>query len=124
MKSKLIAAVTGFALLATTSLWADESHTSTQFKGPKANTGTVTHTGYSGAYGNLIVVDHGFGLETRYGHLLSYDVKTGAKVKRGDVIGRVGATGRATGYHLHYEVLANGRLLNPLQLLTQKPRDR
>jgi murein DD-endopeptidase MepM/ murein hydrolase activator NlpD len=86
--------------------------------------GTVIHVGYNGAYGNLIVIDHGFGLETRYGHLLSYSVKTGAKVKRGDVIGQVGATGRATGYHLHYEVLANGRLLNPLQLLTQKPRDR
>jgi murein DD-endopeptidase MepM/ murein hydrolase activator NlpD len=86
--------------------------------------GTVIHVGYSGAYGNLIVIDHGFGLETRYGHLLSYSVKAGAKVKRGDVIGQVGATGRATGYHLHYEVLANGRLLNPLQLLTQKPRDR
>ena len=86
--------------------------------------GTITHTGYHGAYGNLIIVDHGFGLETRYGHLLNYAVKNGAKVKRGDVIGHVGATGRATGYHLHYEVLANGRLLNPLQLLTQKPRDR
>jgi murein DD-endopeptidase MepM/ murein hydrolase activator NlpD len=86
--------------------------------------GTVTHIGYRGAYGNLIVIEHGFGLETRYGHLLSYSVKKGAKVNRGDVIGRVGATGRATGYHLHYEVLANGRLLNPLQLLTQKPRDR
>lgn len=84
--------------------------------------GKVTHTGYQGAYGNLIILEHGFGLETRYGHLLNYKVKNGAKVKRGDVIGHVGATGRATGYHLHYEVLANGRLLNPLQLLTQKPR--
>ena len=72
------------------------------------------------SYGNLIVLDHGFGLETRYGHLLEFTVKQGEKVKRGDVIGRVGATGRATGYHLHYEVLANGRLLNPLRLLTQQ----
>ena len=80
--------------------------------------------GYQGAYGNLVTIDHGFGLESRYGHLLKYTVKHGAKVKRGDVIGTVGATGRATGYHLHYEVWANGRLLNPLQLLTQKPRDR
>jgi len=86
--------------------------------------GTVKETGYQNGYGNLITVDHGFGLQTRYGHLLSYSVKPGQTVKRGDVIGRVGATGRATGYHLHYEVLANGRLLNPLQLLTQqKPRD-
>jgi murein DD-endopeptidase MepM/ murein hydrolase activator NlpD len=84
--------------------------------------GTVTHLGYQGAYGNLIVIDHGFGLETRYGHLQGYIVKKGDRVKRGDVIGKVGATGRATGYHLHYEVLANGKLLNPLQLLTQRPR--
>ena len=86
--------------------------------------GRVTQAEYQGAYGNLVVVDHGFGLETKYGHLSSFSVKPGQSVKRGDVIGRLGATGRATGYHLHYEVRANGRLLNPLQLLTQqKPRD-
>jgi len=86
--------------------------------------GTVTHVGYQGGYGNLIVLDHGFGLQTRYGHLLNYTVKQGAKVNRGDVIGHVGNTGRSTGYHLHYEVLANGKLLNPLQLLSQqRPRD-
>ena len=85
--------------------------------------GKVTHASYQGAYGNLITVDHGFGLESRYGHLQDFSVANGAKVKRGDVIGHVGATGRATGYHLHYEVHANGRLLNPLQLLTQRPRD-
>jgi murein DD-endopeptidase MepM/ murein hydrolase activator NlpD len=85
--------------------------------------GQVTELGYQGGYGNLIVVDHGFGLVTKYGHLASYSVKQGEKVKKGQVIGRVGNTGRATGYHLHYEVLANGRLLNPLQLLTkQRPR--
>ena len=85
--------------------------------------GTVTHIGFQGGYGNLIVINHGFGLETRYGHLLNYSVKDGANVKRGDVIGHVGNTGRSTGFHLHYEVLANGKLLNPLQLLSQqKPR--
>src|SRR5687768_12470389 len=85
--------------------------------------GRVSQAGYQGGYGNLVVVDHGFGLETKYGHLSSFTVKPGQGVKRGDVIGRLGATGRATGYHLHYEVRANGRLLNPLQLLTQqKPR--
>lgn len=82
--------------------------------------GTVTHVGYQGGYGNLIVLDHGFGLQTRYGHLLNYSVKQGATVKRGDIIGHVGNTGRSTGYHLHYEVLANGKLLNPLQLLSQQ----
>jgi murein DD-endopeptidase MepM/ murein hydrolase activator NlpD len=87
--------------------------------------GMITHVGYQGAYGNLIVIDHGFGLETRYGHLLNYKVKLGDQVRRGDVIAHVGATGRATGYHLHYEVLANGKLLNPLKLLTQQtPRGR
>ena len=84
--------------------------------------GRVASVGYSGGYGNLVVIDHGFGLETRYGHLLNYSVKVGDHVKRGDQIGQVGATGRATGYHLHYEILANGKLLNPLKLLTQTPR--
>jgi len=85
--------------------------------------GVVTHAGRQGAYGNLIVIDHGFGLQTRYGHLSGFQVQEGARVQRGDLIGRLGATGRATGTHLHYEVLANGRLLNPLKLLTQqKPR--
>jgi murein DD-endopeptidase MepM/ murein hydrolase activator NlpD len=87
--------------------------------------GTVKDAAYHHAYGNTIVLDHGFGIETRYGHLSELGVSKGQTVKRGDTIGRVGATGRATGSHLHYEVLANGRLLNPLQLLTQsKPRDR
>jgi murein DD-endopeptidase MepM/ murein hydrolase activator NlpD len=86
--------------------------------------GTVRDAGQQSAYGNLIIIDHGFGLETRYGHLSSMSVFKGDKVKRGDIIARVGSTGRATGSHLHYEVLANGKLLNPLQLLTQKPRDR
>lgn len=86
--------------------------------------GTVRHSGYRSAYGNLIVIDHGFGLETRYGHLLRYMVRPGVKVQRGDTIGQIGATGRTTGYHLHYEVVANGRLINPLQLLTQQPARR
>jgi murein DD-endopeptidase MepM/ murein hydrolase activator NlpD len=81
--------------------------------------GTVESASYTGDYGNLIVIKHGFGLVTRYGHLSRYNVKPGASVKRGDIIGYVGATGRATGAHLHYEILANGQLINPLQLLTQ-----
>ncbi len=85
--------------------------------------GVVGEASYSGNYGNLIVLNHGFGLQTRYGHLQAFKVRAGSHVKRGDIIGLVGATGRATGTHLHYEVLANGRLLNPLRLLTQKPRD-
>jgi murein DD-endopeptidase MepM/ murein hydrolase activator NlpD len=84
--------------------------------------GTVTLAGREGAYGNLVVIDHGYGLETRYGHLSKYEVKTGERIARGHVLGRVGATGRATGPHLHYEVRVNGRLLNPLQLLLQQRR--
>ena len=81
--------------------------------------GTIESVAYTGDYGNLIVVQHGFGLVTRYGHLSAFHVKPGQAVKRGDVIGYVGATGRATGAHLHYEIVANGRLINPLQILTE-----
>ena len=84
--------------------------------------GTVVLAQREGAYGNLVTIDHGYGLETRYGHMSKFEVRSGAKVKRGDVIGRVGSTGRATGPHLHYEVRVNGRLLNPLQLLLQQRR--
>ena len=77
--------------------------------------GTVESAGYTGDYGNLLVLTHGFGLTTRYGHLSGFAVKPGKAVKRGDVVGYVGSTGA----HLHYEILANGRLLNPLQLLTE-----
>jgi murein DD-endopeptidase MepM/ murein hydrolase activator NlpD len=80
--------------------------------------GSIEAASYSGDYGNLIVVKHAFGLVTRYGHLSSFVVKPGQEVKRGDVIGYVGSTGRSTGAHLHYEILANGKLINPLQLLT------
>jgi murein DD-endopeptidase MepM/ murein hydrolase activator NlpD len=81
--------------------------------------GVVEAASYTGDYGNLIILRHDFGLTTRYGHLSGYAVKLGQEVTRGQVIGYVGATGRATGAHLHYEILANGRLLNPLQLLTR-----
>lgn len=81
--------------------------------------GTVESAQYTGDYGNRIVVRHDFGLATRYGHLSRFSVKPGASVRRGDVIGYVGSTGRSTGAHLHYEILANGKLINPLQLLTQ-----
>jgi murein DD-endopeptidase MepM/ murein hydrolase activator NlpD len=81
--------------------------------------GTVESAERSGEYGNLIVVKHEFGLATRYGHLSSFRVKPGDSVNRGDVIGLVGSTGRSTGAHLHYEILFNGKLINPLSLLTQ-----
>jgi murein DD-endopeptidase MepM/ murein hydrolase activator NlpD len=81
--------------------------------------GSVESATYTGDYGNLVVLKHGFGLVTRYGHMSGFAVKPGQSVKRGAVIGYVGSTGRATGSHVHYEILANGKLINPLQLLTQ-----
>lgn len=81
--------------------------------------GQVESAAYTGDYGNLVVIRHGFGLVTRYGHMSGFAVKPGEAVKRGAVIGYVGSTGRATGSHVHYEILANGKLINPLQLLTQ-----
>ena len=81
--------------------------------------GKVQSAGAAGQYGNLIVIGHDFGLSTRYGHLSRFNVRVGQHVARGDVIGYVGSTGRSTGAHLHYEILANGRQINPLQLLTQ-----
>jgi murein DD-endopeptidase MepM/ murein hydrolase activator NlpD len=79
--------------------------------------GIIESASYTGDYGNLVVLRHAFGLTTRYGHLSGFATIAGKHVKRGEVIGYVGATGRATGPHLHYEILANGTLINPLQLL-------
>jgi murein DD-endopeptidase MepM/ murein hydrolase activator NlpD len=85
--------------------------------------GKIVNASVAGNYGNLVVVDHGYGIETRYGHLSAFKVKVGQGVKRGDLLGLVGSTGRATGPHLHYEVRANGRILNPLQLLLNPRRN-
>ncbi len=81
--------------------------------------GVVQSAARAGEYGNLVVLSHSFGLSTRYGHLSAFAVRPGQRVARGDVLGYVGSTGRSTGSHLHYEILANGKLINPLQLLTQ-----
>ncbi len=65
-------------------------------------------------YGNHIRIDHGFGYTTLYGHLHKYNVRRGQKVKRGDLIGFVGNTGRSTGPHLHYEIIKDGKRINPI----------
>ena len=79
--------------------------------------GTVHAAAFNGNYGNMVALDHDFGLVTRYGHLSRFAVAPGQQVRRGDVIGYVGSTGRSTSPHLHYEVLVNGQLTNPLRLL-------
>ena len=84
-------------------------------------TGRVMSAASNGAYGNLVELDHGFGLTTRYGHLSGFAVRVGETVRRGQLIGYVGATGRATGSHVHYEVWVNGRTINPMRLLERRP---
>ena len=79
--------------------------------------GTVTNAAHHGSYGNLVVLDHGFGISTKYGHLSRFAVMTGQQIRRGDVVGYVGSTGRSTSPHLHYEVWVNDKLTNPLRLL-------
>lgn len=79
--------------------------------------GTVESAFFNGAYGNMVVIDHGFGLKTRYAHLSGFAVRPGDKVERDRVIGYIGSTGRTTGPHLHYEVLVNGQLVNPILFL-------
>jgi murein DD-endopeptidase MepM/ murein hydrolase activator NlpD len=75
--------------------------------------GIVSFAGWSGANGNLVVIEHGFGYSTFYAHNRKVAVKTGQKVKRGDVISYVGSTGNSTGPHVHYEVWRNGGSTNP-----------
>jgi len=80
--------------------------------------GTVRRSGWnSGGYGNLVEVDHGRGIETRYGHLSQALVRAGQQVKRGQLIGRMGSTGRSTGSHLHYEVRIEGKPVNPIPFM-------
>jgi murein DD-endopeptidase MepM/ murein hydrolase activator NlpD len=73
--------------------------------------------GWQNGYGQLVVVDHGGGLTTRYGHLSQIDVELGQAVQRAQLLGKVGSTGRSTGPHLHYEVRINDQPVNPRQYL-------
>ena len=77
--------------------------------------GTVSEAGFSeGGYGNHVEINHGYGYETVYGHMVKVKVRRGQKVKRGDVIGWVGSTGKSTGPHCHYEVHINGNAVDPV----------
>ncbi len=78
-----------------------------------AGDGIVVHADWESGYGRLIIIDHGNGVQTYYGHLSSYDVVPGQEVRRGDVIARSGASGRVTSPHLHYEVRLGGVPVNP-----------
>ena len=75
--------------------------------------GKVTMAGWKQGYGNCVMIDHGYGYQTLYGHMSKFKVRVGQKVKRGEVIGAVGNTGKSTGPHLHYEVIVRGHYDNP-----------
>lgn len=82
-----------------------------------ADNGRVISAGWDGNYGKSVLIDHGNGMQTRYGHLRSISVKVGDVVAQGKTIGVMGSTGQSTGVHLHFEVLQNGRAQNPIRFL-------
>ncbi len=94
-------------------------HPGIDFAGPWGATisatapGTVVYAGDRGGYGNMVEIDHGFGIHTRYGHMSSIIVRVGAKVGKGSPIGRLGSTGRSTGPHVHYEIWYDDVVRNP-----------
>lgn len=79
--------------------------------------GIVERVGYEGSYGKIVIINHGGGLTSLYAHLSSYSVKVGQKVERGQRIGSMGSTGRATGSHLHFEIRVNGTAVNPYKYI-------
>lgn len=81
--------------------------------------GVVVNTEVNGAFGEFLVIDHGYEVVTRYGHLAKYEVKVGQQVKRGDLIARMGNTGRSTANHLHYEVLVRDQNVDPEKYILQ-----
>lgn len=95
-------------------------HNGVDWAGPQGTTikatsaGRIKFAGRQGGYGNLVIVEHDFGIETYYAHLHRISVSTGQRVSRGDTIGGMGTTGRSTGVHLHYEIRVNGTPINPM----------
>ncbi len=83
--------------------------------------GVVTKAGWQGGYGNLIELNHGNGLTTRYGHLSRIQINLGETVQRGELIGLIGSTGRSTGPHLHYELRLDDKSINPRRFLPPEP---
>lgn len=102
-------------------------HAGLDFKGPagapiySAARGTVAFVGRRPGYGNVVEIDHGNGLRTRYAHMSAFRTRTGEPVRPGQVIGAVGSTGRSTGPHLHFEVRLNGQPVNPRPFLEVAP---
>jgi murein DD-endopeptidase MepM/ murein hydrolase activator NlpD len=103
-------------------------HTGIDFRGEVGDAihataaGTVTSAGWSGGYGKMVEIDHGNGLSTRYGHLSQIDVDVGDKVRAGQIIGRMGSTGRSTGPHVHYETRIDSEAVDPQKFLNAGAR--
>jgi murein DD-endopeptidase MepM/ murein hydrolase activator NlpD len=85
--------------------------------------GTVIKSGWTGGYGQMVEIDHGNGLTSRYGHLSKIEVEAGDSIQRGQLIAFVGSTGRSTGPHLHYELRLNDKPINPRHFLPPEPVD-
>lgn len=102
---------------------ASEYHSGQDISAPRGTPviapadGTVVHAGWQSGYGNLVTVDHGNGLSTRYGHLSKVEVAEGQEIRRGELLGLVGSTGRSTGPHLHYEVRIHDEPVSPRHYL-------
>lgn len=79
--------------------------------------GKIVYRGWKGRYGRLVEIDHGFGIRTRYGHMRRISVRRGQTVKIGQKIGQVGTSGRSTGPHVHYEIILNGKQINPIKFI-------
>src|SRR5215831_692691 len=118
-----IDASSGFGMRIDPFLKSPAMHTGLDMRGEPGDpvrataNGTVTFAGWQGGYGNMIEIDHGNGVATRYGHLSSIDTELGKTVKTGQVIGKVGTTGRSTGPHLHYETRIDGEAVDPQRFL-------
>lgn len=82
-----------------------------------SSSGTVIVAGWSGGYGNLVVIDHGNGMSTAYAHNSSITVSVGQRVSQGSVIARMGTTGNSTGVHCHFEIRVNGAAVDPMGYL-------
>jgi len=110
----------GFGLRSDPFTGSQEFHTGIDVSGPTGGkvvapaNGTVVRVGWSDSYGRIVEISHGFGIRTVYAHLEATRVAEGQRVRRGDLVGVVGSTGRSTGPHLHYEVQVGGRPVNPL----------
>jgi murein DD-endopeptidase MepM/ murein hydrolase activator NlpD len=113
----------GFGVRLDPFLHSPAMHTGVDFRGEEGEpihataAGVVTHTGWSGGYGKMVEIDHGNGFSTRYGHLSAIEVQVGETVRIGQVVGRLGSTGRSTGPHLHYETRVDGEAVDPQKFL-------